>query len=400
MKKNLTFTILLIFNFAFSNTTDDNSVTITTIGNGTTFEKSRESALLSAISQVCGVYISQDSKIFNDQLIKDEIISITKGNIEKYSILSEVKIDNGDCVSTLKVIVSVFNLKTYMESKGYNVDFNGAAFAMNMNLKILNEQAESKAITSMIFYLDKIAENSFDFEINASDPVSTDGSNNSWKIPLTVYVKPNSGFKTIPEYLVNTLKGICLTEDEKNNYLALNKNLYVVNIQKMKNSCNSNYDTFYLRNEKSALEIATFILSFQERLTNFIISDGNSSIQNYNDFKLIEDNFRIAANYWGGQFLSPKSIFSLEKSVSTSTFRENQLTYFIARKSAVVDNSNGYFPGIYIKKPDNSTYLNLNGFVFQFNEISYKNNAIILQMTDIKTLEEIKKVKEYTISRK
>ena len=34
MKKILTFTILLIFNFSFSNTTDDNSVTITTIGNG------------------------------------------------------------------------------------------------------------------------------------------------------------------------------------------------------------------------------------------------------------------------------------------------------------------------------------------------------------------------------
>ena len=111
MKTILSIFLLLIFSFSFSNTIDDNSVTITTIGNGVTFEKARESALLSAITQVCGVYLSQDLKINNDEVVKEEITSITKGNIEKYSILSEVKIENGDCVSTLKVIVSVFKLK-------------------------------------------------------------------------------------------------------------------------------------------------------------------------------------------------------------------------------------------------------------------------------------------------
>ena len=86
---------LLIYYSSFSNIIDDNSVTITTIGNGTTFEKSRQSALLSAIAQVCGVYMSQELKIINDEVVKDEIISLTKGNIEKYDILSEVKMGNG-----------------------------------------------------------------------------------------------------------------------------------------------------------------------------------------------------------------------------------------------------------------------------------------------------------------
>jgi len=393
MKPILSIFFLLIFNFSFSNTIDDNSVTITTIGNGATFEKARESALFSAITQVCGVYLSQDVKISNDEVVKEEITSITKGNIEKYSILSEVKIDNDDCVSTLKVIVSVFNLKTYMESKGYKVDFNGAAFAMNMNLKILNEQAENKAITSMFFYLDKIAKNSFDFEINASDPISVNGSNSLWKIPLTINVKPNLNFKTIPEYLVNTLIGISLTEDEKNNYITLNKNVYVVNIQKIKNACNSNYHTFYLRNKKSAVDIAYFVLSFQDYLTNFEITDGNNIIM-ANEKEIIKDNFMVCAELYDRAYV-----------------KETRRPYYFQGNPdrGLYDWTHGYFPGlvhegtpnnIYTRQFGTNPYIALSGYVFQFNDISRNGNSIVIKINDIKSLDEIKRIKGYSVEKK
>jgi hypothetical protein len=386
MKKIIMLLFLIIFSFKSYSSIDNNSVTITTIGNGTTFEKSRQSALLSAITQVCGVYMSQDIKIINDELVKDEITSITKGNIEKYSILSEVKIENGDCVSTLNVTVSIFKLKSYMEAKGYKVVFNGASFAMNINLKTLNEEAEIKAITSMTYYLEKIADNSFDFEISASDPISVKG-NNMWKIPLTVYSKPNINFKNIPEYMINTLNGISLTEDEKDSYLTLQKEVFVINIQKTKKSCNPNYHTFYLRNQQSVDILNKFIFSFDKYLTNFFINDGinKKKLKEYKDLD-IYDNFRVVATFKDGQNLKSASVFF------------DKPFYFIKKKTGLIDNSKGYFPGLVTKLQDNSTWINLNGLVFQFNNLVNNNYSTKFTFYDVKSLEEIKSIKEYSIN--
>lgn len=225
-QKIVTFTFILFFNFLFSNITDDHSVTITTNGNGATLEKARESALLSAITQVCGVYLSQDSTIFNDQLIKDEITSITRGNIEKYSILSEVKIENGDYISTLKVTVSVFNLKTFVESKGYKVEFNGAAFAMNLKLKILNERAEVQCVQSLLNNLIEPLQLAFDYTINSKDPISVNNSNDLWEISSIVTIKANKNMEFCANLHNETLKAISLDESEIESYKLLNKKIY------------------------------------------------------------------------------------------------------------------------------------------------------------------------------
>ena len=226
MKTILSIFFLLIFNFSFSNTIDDNSVTITTIGNGATFEKARESALFSAITQVCGVYLSQDVKIINDEVVKEEITSITKGNIEKYSILSEVKIDNGDCVSTLKVIVSVTKLKSFVESKGFKVEFNGAAFAMNMKLKILNERAEIQCVQSLYNYLFEPLQLAYDYEIKTFDPVSVDNNNNNWKVSSKVFIVANKNMDVCATIHNETLKGISLDKSEMDSYMSMKKKIY------------------------------------------------------------------------------------------------------------------------------------------------------------------------------
>ncbi len=226
MKIILSIFFLLIFNLSFSNTIDDNSVTITTIGNGATFEKARESALFSAITQVCGVYLSQDLKISNDEVVKEEITSITKGNIEKYTILSEVKIDNGECISTLKVIVSVTKLKSYVESKGYKVEFNGAAFAMNMKLKILNERAEVQCVKSLYNNLLEPLQLAYDYEIKTLEPVSVNNNNNNWKVTSNVLIVANKNMDICATLHNNTLKAIGLDASEIESYKSLNKKIY------------------------------------------------------------------------------------------------------------------------------------------------------------------------------
>ncbi len=69
--------------------TENKDVTITTVGSGKTIEGSTQSALRSAIEQAFGAFISAKTEIVNDALIRDEIISVSNGNIKSYEIINQ-----------------------------------------------------------------------------------------------------------------------------------------------------------------------------------------------------------------------------------------------------------------------------------------------------------------------
>ena len=351
MKKILTFTILLIFNFSFSNTTDDNSVTITTIGNGTTFEKSRESALLSAISQVCGVYITQDSKIFNDQLIKDEITSITKGNIEKYTILSEVKIDSGDCISTLKVTVSVTKLKSFVESKGYKVEFNGAAFAMNMKLKILNERAEVQCVQSLYNNLLEPLQIAYDYEINTLEPISVDNNNNNWKVSSEVLIVANKNMGICATLHNETLKGIGLDVSEIESYKLLNKKIYKYAVM-----YGNNIIEFSFRSSKT-IELLKSIDYIKSKFkNNFLILRNASIIISHDDF----------SSSYGSKFTGFPYSSSLDKNYAYDFYDEYYTTKF-------------YKTGKFVDKYSFSENFSLKE-IEKLKEYAVKSNEIVINL--------------------
>ncbi len=58
---------------------DDKTVTLVVSGQGKTQDEARQNALRSAIEQAFGTFISSKAEMLNDNLIKDEIVSISKG---------------------------------------------------------------------------------------------------------------------------------------------------------------------------------------------------------------------------------------------------------------------------------------------------------------------------------
>lgn len=56
-------------------------------GDGNTKENAVQAALRSAIEQAFGTFVSSNTQILNDELVKDEIATVTTGNIKntKYS---------------------------------------------------------------------------------------------------------------------------------------------------------------------------------------------------------------------------------------------------------------------------------------------------------------------------
>ena len=147
---------------------DDKTVTLVVSGQGKTQDEAKQNALRSAIEQAFGTFISSKTEILNDNLVKDEIVSVANGNIQKFEIISEVQIPNGDYATSLKATVSVTKLTSFVESKGVVVEFKGGLFASNILIQELYEKNETGAISNIVTILKEIASKSFDYSINAS----------------------------------------------------------------------------------------------------------------------------------------------------------------------------------------------------------------------------------------
>ena len=126
-------------------------MTLVVNGQGKTPDDAKQSALRNAIEQAFGTFISSKTDILNDQLIKDEIVSVSNGNIQKFEILSEGQMTDGSYYSTLKATVSGSKLTSFCESKGISVEFKGALFSFNIKQQIINEENELKAIQDISF---------------------------------------------------------------------------------------------------------------------------------------------------------------------------------------------------------------------------------------------------------
>ena len=82
--------ILLLVSLSLNvNAQEDKTVTLVVTGQGATQEEARQKALRGAIEQAFGVFISSKMEILNDNLVKDEIVSVANGNIQKFDVISE-----------------------------------------------------------------------------------------------------------------------------------------------------------------------------------------------------------------------------------------------------------------------------------------------------------------------
>jgi hypothetical protein len=273
-KAFLFLTILLSFP-PLAKAQDNKTVALSVYGQGKTEDEATQNALRNAIEQAFGTFISSKTEILNDALIRDEIISIGNGNIQKFEVISKVQIPDGGFATTLKATVSVTKLTSFCESKGINVEFKGALFAFNIKQQMLNEQNEIEAVKQMIIVLKNIIDKSFDYYLTVETPKASGDDNKLWNIPMLVSIKTNNNFISINNYLNNTLKGLSLSDDEIKNYEELGKHAYYI-------KCD---DKFYLRRKESIIYILIDLMSyFCKSSLNFAITDDKSTRFLFSDF--------------------------------------------------------------------------------------------------------------------
>jgi hypothetical protein len=253
---------------------EDKTVTLVVSGQGKTQDEAKQNALRSAIEQAFGAFISSKTEILNDNLVKDEIVSLTNGNIKSFEILSSAELIEIGFVVTLNAQVSLNKIVSFVQNKGFSeVSFNGGGFAMNLKLQRLNEASELNAILNLCEQGLAINKRFIDYELEVGNTELVETSkldaytSKGWecdkskniKIPLNVKMKKNEKRFIFDQYFIETLTAISMSDNEIESYKSINKKVHIINIMNPKNNMYEHESVLYFRNFKSIDYIKSFV---------------------------------------------------------------------------------------------------------------------------------------------
>ena len=225
MNKRLKFFVVMI-SFIVSSLSvvaqsNEKTVTLVVSGDGPTKDEAVKQALRSAIEQAFGTFVSANTEVLNDEVIKDEIVTISSGNITNYKEINTLHNGDGSCSATVEATVSIGNLTNFAKSKGMSVDIATGAFAMNMKIRELNKKNELQAIFDLRKKLKVMGEscNFFDYNLVIGEPYVL---NDNYALNVKIEIIPNKNLFTFRNAIISTLKSLSLSLVEKEEYKRSN----------------------------------------------------------------------------------------------------------------------------------------------------------------------------------
>lgn len=225
-------------------------VTLTVSADGPTKTDAVKNALRSAIEQTYGAFVSANTSILNDNLVKDEIVTISTGNINSYEELSSMSMPDGRWFVSLRARVSISKLVSYAQSKGAETEFAGAAFGMNMKMKELNKQSEIKILDNLLLQVKALMPYAFDTKLQVGQVRNADPSmvldkineddelynmivsktKDAYSIDMTIFSLPNKNTGQLIDLILNTFESLSLPQFEASEIEALNMDLYTTTV--------------------------------------------------------------------------------------------------------------------------------------------------------------------------
>ncbi len=146
-------------------------ITLTVSSDGPTKDDALKNALRSAIEQAFGAFVSANTTILNDELVKDEIVTVSNGSIKDYKeVTSYEKTDGSGYVMTVNATVSLPHLITYAKNHGSECEFAGNTFGMELKLFKLQKENELKALYNSIPVIVEFAKNNMRHDLTVSEP--------------------------------------------------------------------------------------------------------------------------------------------------------------------------------------------------------------------------------------
>ena len=236
MKRMIMF-IAMVFCMALSAGAQVDDVTLVVNGEGVTKDEATTKALRSAIEQAFGVFVSANTEILNDELVKDEIATISSGNIKSYTELGIITKDNGNTEVSLQATVSVKKLTTYAINHGSSAEFAGNVFAANLKMTQLNRENTRKALVNLLRQIDAFGtEDLYDCNIEVGN-VYADGT-----VHITLSYYSTEKLALLTDLVFSTLDALSLSSEETQNYDAQGEKYYRYVLDAMGENKNLCYD--------------------------------------------------------------------------------------------------------------------------------------------------------------
>lgn len=268
MKNIITLIILLVnINNLFAG--EINEVTVTVNGQGKTKDEAKFNALRNAIENAFGAFISSNTSVINDELVIDEMASISSGNIKKVAIISEVQLPDGSYTTLLNATVSLNKLNDLCKNKGVTTEFSGDLFAMNIKMQKFRKENELKIVRNLSGIINSISSSLFDFKIEVSkpkeNPASSHWNKGLWDIPILIKATINNNSKKIEDIFIKTIKEISLNSSDEKELSETNQTVYTILI---------NDKVYKLRNLNSFKIIHESFLNIPFSALEFSINNG------------------------------------------------------------------------------------------------------------------------------
>ena len=184
--------------------------TIITVGHGQTESEAVDDALNKAITQTFGVFVSSNTTVQNEDLIRDHVAQISSGYIKKYEIVTQGKIDNRHIV-TLRSFLSSKALKDNRNEGS----FNGDVFAKNLRNMQDAKKTEWTVLRDLLAAMSKISEQTVFYNYSLYyDSVPKKNTNGKYFRKFTLFAKANKNLYSAEKMIFNTLDAISLEYDD------------------------------------------------------------------------------------------------------------------------------------------------------------------------------------------
>ena len=264
----------------------NDEVTLVVSADGASKDEAVKLALRSAIEQTYGAFVSSNTVLLNDELIKDELVTVSSGNVKEYKELTSNKLPNGRTYVTLQATVSISNLIRFAQSKGAKVEFDGANLAMNIQLEELNTRSQEKVLDNLMIQLSSLVHNGYDYSVKLRNIENRQFQDKTWyELRLEIVASSNKNFDTAIELIKRTLKSLSVPKSQR--ITTVQYQDYLIN------SNAPNLNTITLRYSGYTMQWFESIISlFNQSVNNICIADGRSEC---NAIGLSENGY-----YWNG----------------------------------------------------------------------------------------------------
>lgn len=308
--KRILFTVMAIIGCAvMCSAQSKDEVTLVVSGDGVNKEEATKVALRSAIEQAYGTFVSANTSIVNDELIKDEIVTVASGNIKSYEEISSEYLSDGKSAVTLRATVSISKLISYAQTKGASTEFAGAAFAMSMKMYELNKKNEIAAFKHLWEKVAALMPYALKRELVVGEPAVY--NQDYYKMTFDVVFKPTEVMTQINEMILKTMEALSLSKEERANLKTRNILCYPLPIslglvnyrgarggfRRVIGGKSYTYYTYYFRNNYNVCfrgyeGARVFLLPFQElferEVCNWEIVDNTGQISSF-EYMEVED---------------------------------------------------------------------------------------------------------------